>query len=101
MILVYVTHPDEAAAKRIVNHLLERHLIACATLFPVQSFYWWQGRKHEEGEIVTLLKTDEDFWDNLLAEIRRVHPYTTPCVLRVEVDANPEYKDWVKRETRG
>jgi periplasmic divalent cation tolerance protein len=43
-LMFYVTHADEAAARRLADQLLERRLIACANIHPVSSAYWWEGK---------------------------------------------------------
>lgn len=95
-IMVYITNESEAEAQRISHILLEKKLIACANLFPIQSAYWWQGGIQQESEWVCLVKTMPEYWDNLRDEVLRQHRYTTPCILKIAVEANFAYEDWIR-----
>jgi periplasmic divalent cation tolerance protein len=96
----YVTHPDEATARRVAGELLERRLIACANVFPVTSAYWWQGAVQQEGEWASLLKTRPALETAVEAVILELHPYEVPCVMRMEVRANAQFEAWILGNTR-
>ncbi|MBL7829130.1 MAG: divalent-cation tolerance protein CutA [Saprospiraceae bacterium] len=98
-LLFYVTHPDEACARRISDVLLERKLIACANLFPITSAYWWNHEIAHESEWVSLLKTSLSLEATVEKMITAIHPYETPCILRFEVRANEAYVLWIKEST--
>ena len=99
MIIVYVTHENENEAQRVIDHLLEKKLIACANLLPIRSCYFWKGKKENANEIVTLLKTRKELWKAVEKEIKKIHPYEVPCIIKIDVEANSEYDSWVKKET--
>lgn len=95
-LIFYITYPDEATAQRISNQMVERRLAACANSFPIQSAYWWQGDVQREGEWVTILKTPLELENALEKAILAVHPYETPCIMRLEARANAAYEQWVE-----
>jgi periplasmic divalent cation tolerance protein len=99
MIIIYVTHENEHEANKVVKHLLDKKLIACSVSMPAKSCYWWEGEQAKADEIVTLLKTREELWDKVKGEIASVHPYKVPCILKIKVEANHEYEQWVREET--
>lgn len=99
MIILYVTHPDEITAKKIIGILLEQHLIACANIFPIESTYWWKGAQEQAQEVVTLLKTRKELASQVEIEIKKHHPYEIPCIMRMEMTANKEYEEWIEKET--
>lgn len=101
MIVLYVTHKDRKSAMRVVDHLLEKNLIACANLFPIRSVYRWKGKKENGAEVVTLLKTRNALWKRVEKEIMRIHPYETPCIMKMDAKANPAYENWITNETKG
>ena len=82
-LLFYVTHPDEATARRIADAVLDRRLAACANVFPITSAYRWQGAVQHEDEWVTILKTRPELETRLEATVLELHPYEVPCVMRV------------------
>ncbi|QQS30229.1 MAG: divalent-cation tolerance protein CutA [Sphingobacteriales bacterium] len=99
-IVVYITAAGEQEAKNIAGRLLEKRLIACANIFPVQSTYHWQGALVEDAEFVALVKTRSEFWEIVKEEVLKTHSYQTPCIMKFEVEANPEYERWIYKETQ-
>ena len=57
IVMVYITMPSEEKAKEIVRTLLEKHLIACATMMPCKSMYWWEGKIQDDQELIVFAKT--------------------------------------------
>ena len=99
-IFVYVTNPDKKTANRIATHLLKKKMVACANIFPIDSVYWWDGKIEEAKECVLIAKTKENNWEKVKAEIKKIHPYTTPCISKINVESNEEYENWLKKEVR-
>ena len=99
VILVYVTHPDRAAARAIVDRLLDARLIACANTLPIASTYRWKGAVEHAEEVVTVLKTRAALWPRVAAEIAAVHPYEVPCIVRVPAAASGPFAAWIYEET--
>jgi periplasmic divalent cation tolerance protein len=99
---VYVTVPDESAARRIGRDAVERRLAASANILPgAHSIYRWQGAIEEAGETVLILKTAADRLDALIERIRTLHRYDVPGIAAWPVAAgNPDYLAWVVAETR-
>ena len=29
----------------------------------------------------------------------KIHPYTTPCIIKFNIEANEEYENWINNET--
>jgi periplasmic divalent cation tolerance protein len=99
-IVVYITHRNRREARKVVNYLLERRLIACGNIFPIESSYWWNGEIEESGEVVSLVKTKQENWEGLKSEVERIHPYEVPCIMRVPAQANKAYEDWIRSQTQ-
>jgi periplasmic divalent cation tolerance protein len=99
-IVVYITNPNMESARRVVRHLLDKKLIACANVFPMQSFYCWQGRQEDQDEIVVLAKTISDQWQEIQEEVKKIHPYKVPCIARWNVEWNKDYEKWVKKSLK-
>lgn len=98
-LVFYVTHPDEACAKRISEALLQERLIACVNIHPMNSAYWWDGEISDAAEWVSILKTRLTLEQRVEAAIESLHPYQTPCIMRFEVRANAAYLAWIKEST--
>lgn len=100
-IFVYITNPDKKTAKKIGLYLLKKRLIACANIFPMEhSDYWWKGKIEKTKEFVLIVKTKKENWEKVKTEIKKIHPYSVPCITKIDVEANKEYEDWLKKEVK-
>jgi periplasmic divalent cation tolerance protein len=99
MVVVLCNCPPDKAAD-IARTLVTEGLCACVNAIPgVQSTFVWEGKLCEEGETTLLIKTADTAVDALSARIRAIHPYTTPEILVLPVDAersDPAYVAWVR-----
>ena len=100
MTLVYITCKDEKEARKISLHLLKKRLIACANIFPIKSMYWWNNKVVNGRENVVIAKTNNKNFKKVAAEIKKMHSYTIPCILRLNATANKEYEQWAGKELR-
>ena len=63
-------------------------LAACGNILPgVTSVYEWQGKIETETEVSLILKTKSDKTEALTEFVVENHPYDTPCVVFVPVEA--------------
>ncbi|MDO8240967.1 MAG: divalent-cation tolerance protein CutA [Candidatus Moranbacteria bacterium] len=99
-IIIYITHKNMREAKKVASHLLGKRLIACVNYFPIQSSYWWKGKIESNKEIVTLVKTKKANWKKVQNEVKKIHPYETPCIMKLEVEADVDYAEWINKETK-
>ena len=95
MILIYITNPSEQVAKKVAKKLIDKKLIACANIFPVQSIYPWKGKLQEEKEVIILAKTKKNYLESVEEEVKKIHSYEVPCILTITADANEEYSRWM------
>lgn len=98
-IIIYTTHENPKAANAITSYLLQKKLIACANVLPIEACYWWQGGITSASECVAILKTRTEYWQRVRDEIERIHPYDVPCIIKIEVEANESYEQWIRDET--
>jgi periplasmic divalent cation tolerance protein len=97
-IFVYVTNPDKKTAKKVTLHLLKKRLVACANFFPIESAYWWKSKIERTKEYVLIVKTLEKNFEKVKKEIKKIHPYTVPCITKINVEANEDYEKWLNEE---
>ncbi len=98
MILMYITCKDKQEAEKIAKQLLEKRLAACAVNFPADSSYWWNEKIENSQEQILLLKTKDEKFEQIKREIKNLHSYEIPCILKFNVEANKEYNDWLDKE---
>ena len=89
----------EEAAK-IARSLVEKKLAACVNVLPaVRSFYRWKGVVEDDQESLLVIKSSRGLFDQLRAEIERLHSYEVPEVIAVPiVDGSEGYLEWLERE---
>ena len=98
-IIIYITHSSEENAQKIADQLLQKKLVACANIFPIKSMYWWNGNIENENEYVSIVKTIPELWEVLQKEVKEIHPYDVPCIMKIEAEANKEYEKWIREST--
>lgn len=98
LIIVYITNPSLEKAQEIAHHLLEKRLIACANIVQSNSVYWWEGKIAKEVEALVIAKTLATHYENIKQEVIAIHPYTVPCIVKIPIEANKAYVEFVQKE---
>ncbi len=96
-IVALVTTANKQEAEKIVQHLLNERLIACANVIgPVTSFFHWSGKDERAEEYLALMKTRSDLFDRLTAAVKELHSYKVPEILALPIVAGSRtYLDWL------
>jgi periplasmic divalent cation tolerance protein len=103
VIVVLITAPSKDVGRQIARTLLDLRLAACVSIIPaVNSLYVWQGKIQEDEEVLLLVKTRAElFEDKIIPTVRASHPYQTPEVICLPVVAGlKEYLDWIEEVTK-
>ncbi|BCX47425.1 divalent-cation tolerance protein CutA [Haloferula helveola] len=103
VLVVLCTFPDEAAARQIGAVLVEKQVAACVNLVPgVRSIFRWKGQIEEDAEVLAVIKTTREGYSSLESAILELHPYDTPEVLAIPVEAGAAgYLKWVGESVGG
>ena len=101
--IIYVNTGGIAEARRIGRNLVESRLAASVNVIDgVSSVYRWDGAVRQRDEAQLIVKTRTDLVAAVIARVRELHSYACPGIVAVPVaDGNPEYLDWVARQTGG
>lgn len=100
LLLVFTSLPSQEAASALARELLQRQLVACAQIQPIDSLYHWQGELREEREWRLLLKTRSALYGELQALVLDLHPYELPALMALPVaQAAPAFEAWVRGQT--
>lgn len=99
--LAYMTAASAAEAKTIGRALVEDRLAACVNVIPgMVSLYRWEGELEESEEVVLIAKTRAEKFDALAERVAQIHPYDTPCAIRLDISAGlPPFLGWIAEET--
>lgn len=100
-VMAYMTAGSRDEARSIARALVEERLAACVNILDgMTSVYRWEGAVEESTETVLIAKTREELFDALVARVVALHSYDVPCVIKLPFDeGNPEYLEWLRRET--
>lgn len=100
-LLALSTCPDAETAARIARVLVEERLAACVNRVPgIASTYRWQGRIHDDAEVLLLIKTTRGRFDALRSRLPELHPYEVPELIALEIrEGHVPYLDWLRVET--
>src|SRR4051812_105522 len=96
-ILVLTNCGSQEEASKIARALVESGLAACVNILPgVQSVYTWKAAIEVAPEWTLLIKTRRDMFEDVAAQIRKLHSYDLPEVVAVPIVAGLEaYLDWI------
>lgn len=103
LILVYTTWESEKQAKKAGEHLLKKRICACINIYPeMHPIFWWPPKQNlidESKEVVMIIKTLKNKYEELEKEIYKIHPYEVPCIIAIPTyKVNKDYLDWIKGE---
>lgn len=99
-LLVLVTAPSSEEGTRLAQVLLEARIASCVNLLPgIRSFYWWEGKREEADEVLLVVKSSRERWEELQTLIRRHHSYECPEIVALSPERIEErYLSWWGRE---
>lgn len=101
IISVMFTIDSITKAKAIAHHLLNKKLVACANMFPVESAYWWNDGIKEAQEYMVVMKAKDSDYERIEKEILAIHPYEIPCIVKYDVPAGfRPYLEWIVVSTQ-
>jgi periplasmic divalent cation tolerance protein len=101
--IIHVNAGEIAEARRIGRNLVDSRLAAAVNVIDgISSIYRWDGTVRQRDEAQLIIKTRTDLVGKVIARVRELHSYECPGIIVLPVvDGNPEYLDWVARETDG
>ena len=99
--IIFSAFPDVQTAEKAAHDLLEKRLIACASIIdPVRSLYRWKGTIEESAEVLLKIKTSEAVLAEAIGKIEMIHPYEVPEITAVEIgQGNHSYLKWIEECT--
>jgi periplasmic divalent cation tolerance protein len=100
-IVVLCTCASGQEARRIAEAIVESKLAACVNLLgAAESVYRWEGRIETAHEVLLMIKSTAERFDELRIRITELHSYETPEIIALPVAAGSEkYLHWLRQET--
>lgn len=100
-VVVFITVDSEQTAEKIMDALLKERKAACVNIIAgIDSHYWWQGKVESADEVLLIVKTRAVLLDDVIALVKKNHPYTVPEIIALPIiGGNEDYLKWVEGET--
>ncbi|MFF5208537.1 divalent-cation tolerance protein CutA [Streptosporangium sp. NPDC000396] len=98
---VRVTASSREEAERLCSAAVGERLAADAQIIaPVESTYWWAGEIQRSDELLLLMKTTVERFEDLARRLREIHSYEVPQIVAVPLVAGTaDYLGWIRQET--
>ena len=100
-IIISTTFNNEEEMNRIMNMLLEQHLISCYQVMNINSSYHWKGKIENEKEYLVNMKTKMNLYKEIENIIIVNHSYEVPQIICYDIICgNNKYLKWINSETK-
>jgi periplasmic divalent cation tolerance protein len=77
LITLFLTCANADEAQEITYKLLDGKLAACVKSTDVKSDFWWQGKKEHAAEVLLIIESSQEKFDQIETAIKEVHSYDT------------------------
>ena len=86
--------------KLIGKALVEQKLAACVSIIPkVSSIYEWEGKLHEEEELILIIKSKTTLFQSASELIKKLHTFEIPEILSLPLEsAETFYNEWALKQ---
>lgn len=74
---LWLTCANKPEADKIAASLLEKKLVACAKQIGVSSQFHCQGKIDSNSEVLLLMESREDLFEEVEKEVAKIHSYDT------------------------
>jgi len=98
--LLQINAPSRKEAERIIDKLLEKHLIAGANIIETPSRYWWKGKIESHKYYSILAYSLSQNKEKIITETRQIHSDETPAIVFWGIDANNDFLEWIQENCR-
>lgn len=93
---VWLTCAVEKEADAIIATLLQIHLVACAKKIPVRADFIWEGSVEHNDEILVIMESREDLFEQIEAEVAKIHSYETFVLQAIPMTKiSKKAQDWL------
>jgi periplasmic divalent cation tolerance protein len=103
-VIVMITAPTRDVGQQISDMLIEKKLAACVNMIsPIHSGYLWKGKNYQEDEVLLVVKTRAELFENeLMPAVKDIHPYEVPEIIALPIIMGSQsYLDWIGEMTEG
>ncbi|WP_353683310.1 divalent-cation tolerance protein CutA [Thermodesulfovibrio sp. 3907-1M] len=100
--VVFITASKEEEAVKIAKTLVEEKLAGCVNIIKdIRSIYSWQDKIEDEQEVLMIVKTRSDLFEELEKTVKSLHSYTVPEIIGLKIKKGSEsYLNWLSEVTK-
>lgn len=100
-IIVLVTAGSMEEAQKISQKLVKDKLAACVNIIPeIESVFRWKSKVYNEQEVLLILKSRLELFDEIMDCVKSLHSYKVPEILALPIIGGFEdYLEWLKEST--
>lgn len=99
IIILFLTCANEEEAEKISDVLLKKKLVVCIKKTKVKSRFLFKNKIDNADEILLIMDSIEDKFDQIEKEVRKIHSYETFVLLATSViKSSKGIKEWIKEE---
>lgn len=97
-LIVFVTAPNKDEAARIAESLVSERMAACVNIVGgIESVYRWEGEVTRDQEVLLIIKTTDERYEELERRVIELHSYSTPEVIAYRIERGSEaYLKWLR-----
>ncbi|GAB4179127.1 MAG: divalent-cation tolerance protein CutA [Calditrichia bacterium] len=94
---VFCTVGNMDNARAIASELVDRRLAACVNIIPgVESIYEWKGQIQYDKELLLIIKSRMDKFDEIKKVIQSLHEYELPEIIALPIENGEKgYLKWI------
>lgn len=99
--IVLTTFESKEQGQSVIDTIFQEQLVACVQEVGIQSHYVWKNELCNDNEILVLMKTTDELYEELKGRLLEIHPYETPEIVRIDIaDGSTGYLSWIKEVTK-
>jgi periplasmic divalent cation tolerance protein len=98
-LIVFVTTANHEEALQLAENLVSERLCACVNILPtIESIYRWEGKVTKDQEVLLIIKSTDERYEELQKRILELHSYTTPEIIAVKIERGANaYLEWLRQ----
>lgn len=87
-------------ARKIGDILIDRKLVACVQIFPIEAHYFWKKERCETNEFLVTMKTKRRLFNRVEKVIKENHSYEVAEIIAVPIaKGSREFFKWIEDST--
>ncbi len=100
-IVIFCTTNNKENAELIGHSLVQEKLAACTNIIPkITSIYSWNNQIVKDEELLLVIKTKKELFDDVKNKILSLHSYDVPEIISIDIkEGSKPYLDWINENT--